>query len=109
MKQTKATFILFIFILIFMLIVYIGRFTKNYRNKLSLNEYFGNWTSNNNFSPYNNSEQRKAKTQDYILLDNRIKNYELSNSCDQGYTKLGWPPSNPLYNYPILSFHPFIK
>lgn len=102
----KVSYILFIFVLIFILIICVGKLIKNYTSN-SFNENFGNWATDNNFSPYNNPQQKDAKIQDYVLLDSRIQKFESPNKCDNGYVNLGWPPSNPLYNYPSLTFHPY--
>lgn len=61
-----------------------------------------------NFAPYNNPASEKAKVVDQILLDSRLKEYERINSCSGGYINIGLPPSNPIFSYPTLSFHPYV-
>ncbi len=104
-KNNKSnTFIYFIlFIIIILLIIYIGKYFSP-----KMKEGYNNWMNDNNFSPYNNPNAEKGKIQDNILMDSRLQKYESKTMCDNGYINMGWPPSNPLYNYPTLNFHPMV-
>ena len=93
-SKKVSHYLLYFFVFIF-LIILVGRYF-NYKNMEGFDS----------FAPYNNPQAEKAKVQDYVLLDSRLKEYEKKNNCDGGYIDLGLPPPNPIFNYPTLSFHP---
>ncbi len=102
-KNKSNTFIyIILFIILILLIIYIGKYFSP-----KIKEKYTNWMNDNNFSPYNNPNAEKGKIQDFIFMDARLNKYEKASKCDNGYINMGWPPSNPLYNYPTLNFHPY--
>ncbi len=103
-KNKSNTLIYFVlFIVIILLIIFIGKYFSP-----KIKENFNNWMNDNNFAPYNNPNAEKGKIQDNIYLDSRLNKFEKPNICNNGYINMGWPPANPLYNYPTLNFHPMI-
>ncbi len=107
-SSKKTTYFIFYFLLIIFIVIVIGRFV-NYKTFEKFQD----------FSPYNNPNQERAKVYDNVLLDKRLAGYEFPNQCSNGYEDLGsdsglpnyidigLPPPNKLQNFPTLSFRPY--